>query len=140
MSITIRGKEYAIAHVTDTIARTISDHVNTSVPLLTRHASTWAALKASLEPELPDELFKGGLLLLNDAEIVPVLKAIAEALTQDKYFQESVGALGDVMPLTDDVKGAIAVLQPATEKPTELPGLTPEEVKLIMAVRSAKTV
>ena len=135
--ITIRGKGYQIAVVTDAIARTISQHVDTAIPLSVRHQSTWEALNACLEPELPTELFKKGILLLNDAEIIPILQAIAEALTADQSFKQSLTELADASVLDEETKEAIAELvEPSSVELS--PQFTKEEIAMVMAVRSAK--
>jgi hypothetical protein len=163
MSITIRGKEYAIAHVTDAIARAISEHVDTSLPLLTRHQNTWAALKTAI-PSLPDEMFNGKLLTINDVEVVPILQAIANALAEDNNFKAALDSVKDLPGMSDTIaqmavydpneisphpsfaqlavfdsgKTQLAESAPEMQDSVEVSGLTPEELKLIMAVRSAK--
>lgn len=143
-TITIRGTEYELEIVTDAIARTISQHVDNTIPLSVRHQSTWDALNACLEPALPPELFKKGILVLNDAEIVPILQAIATALATDEPFKQSLSTLADVMPMDEGVKDAIALLggtamettQPKTDA-LKSTAMTAEEKEAFLSKLSA---
>ena len=111
-TITIRGTEYKLEIVTDAITRTISQHVDNTLPLAVRHQSTWDALNACLEPALPAELFKRGILVLNDAEIVPILQAIANALAEDANFKGALDSVKD-LPGMGEAIAQLAVFDPA---------------------------
>ena len=171
--ITIRGKEYAIAHVTDVIIKELSSHSDETKSREYRHRNTFNLLKVVLDPPLPDELFLPdiGLLLLNDVEIVGIISAAAEALSQDENFTGSLSGLEALTKDNPEAQGAIAQLRTVLGKPAEVgagsaiaqmavfdsektnlaeatpgmrndvefPGITAEEVAMILAVRSAST-
>lgn len=156
----IRGKEYKITKITDVILKELSDHGDETKSRECRHRNTFNLLRVVLDPPLPEEFFLPdiGLLLLNDTEIVGIISAAAEALSQDENFTGSLSGLEALIRDNPEAQGAIAQLRNVLGKPAEvrevrtesaiaLPQtdkieitLSASELALINALRSAKAV
>ncbi|MGC8715245.1 MAG: hypothetical protein ACP5RH_22920 [Leptodesmis sp.] len=119
-STTIRGKEYAIARITDVIIKELTNHSNEGQSREYRHRNTFNLLKVVLDPPLPDEFFLAdiSLLLLNDVEIYAIISAAAEALMEDGNFSGSLEKMAKNSP---EAISAIAQLRTLLGKPEPKP-------------------